>query len=229
MIIPVWATVILLACALFVLWRHVLPKLPYAVAAFIGFFLHLRAAKAVDVHRGPIWAHAPHFILRAYQTRMQYQTTLRYPDLDFNYSKGIVNNITKGERWLDSMAHLLSMGSHYGNVTVIKNEPDLKVNETMEFVIGVLPGNEDYAPLRALILHPMSSVVESVIGFDLVKLQRTVNHYMPDVEAVVVFDPRSLVDKQWNTITYLAAVNGSLYGEWYDVDHLLFKMPKDEK
>jgi len=227
--IPTWATVILLACALFVLWRHVLPKLPYAVAAFVGFMLHQQAAKAIGVHRGPIWAHAPHFILRAYKTRMQYQTTLRYPDLDYNYAKGIVNNITKGERWLDSMAHYLSMGRHNATVTVIKNGPDLKVNETLEYVVGVLPGNEDYAPMRALILHPMSDAVESIIGFDLAKLQKAVKHYMPDVEAIMVYEPRSLVDGKWNTIAYLSAFEGSMCGEWYDVDHLMFKIPKDEK
>uniref|UniRef100_A0AB39CEB1 Uncharacterized protein n=1 Tax=Pseudomonas phage HRDY3 TaxID=3236930 RepID=A0AB39CEB1_9VIRU len=223
--IPVWALAILLACALFVLWRWALPRVLRFVLALMGFFWHLSAAKLYKMPTGPIWALAPHYVLRAYQNRNDYTTSVRHPDIAFNYRYGVLNCMTQDEKWLDELATALWNGRHYMNVTVIKNEPDLKVNETMECVVGVLPANEDSESVRALILHPMSNTVESVIGFDLKRLLKTVAHYMPDVEAVVIHGPRSMIDRKWNTIEYLAALDG----RWHDIDHLAFKIPRDHK
>nr|DAF93596.1 MAG TPA: hypothetical protein [Myoviridae sp. ctshb19] len=227
MVVPIWAVVLLGLCAVFAVWKigRRLDNVLWLLGAIVGFVYHLKAVKIYKMPRWPIWKRAPFLIWDAFKYRLNVEVTVRYPDISFHYHHGIKNRVTGDVAWLTHIASALNKNRLRAVVPIQKNEPDLKINETMEITVGSLPGPHlvGTEPLKVLYLHPNSSLAEAVIGFDLLKLFRTVKHYMADIDAVAVVDPRAMIDGRWNTIEYLSATNGV----WADKDHLLFKIPKE--
>ena len=230
MTIPLWlwyigyaAVVVSILAVLYALYK-LLPRFLLFLVACVGFYFHLRAAKLYNMPRGPIWAHAPHHVWRAYQNRLDYQTGLRFPDIEFNYRYGIKNLITKNDHWLDEIAAGLSHGAQLMQVTITRDGQNRVMNEHMDVAVGVLPEQPDYPSCHALLLQPQSNAVEAVIGFDLVRLMKTVNHYSQDIQVIAVMAPRSTIEMR-NTIEYLSTCKGI----WADIDLLLFELPPREK
>jgi len=220
MAINFWVLTPLVLCALFCLLL-VAKKIPWFLGAMVGFYYHLKAAKIYHLPRWRIWLYAPALIWGAFKNRLDYGVMLRDPDISFNYRHGIKNHITNNVRWLDYVAAFLRNGRTVGVVPMVKNEPDLKINEDMEITVGNLRGLYlvGQARQQVLFLHPRTPAAEMVIGFDLARLLKTVEFYAPEIDSVVVVDPRSMIDGKHNTIEYLAA----RHGVWVDKDHLAFK------
>jgi hypothetical protein len=212
------------AALLFVFIKYVLPALLGLIAALFGFRAHLRIAKLYGIDTAPIWAKAPRHIFCAWMEHNDYCVTLRSPDLSFHYRTGTNNAVTQNEPWLDQLATALRNGRTIMRLDVLKDGVDLQVNETLDCSIATLPGilGQD-GFYRVMFLYPESPVMESVLGFDLQRMFKTVNYYMPGLDYVVVVNPRQLIDGKYNTIEYLSATNGT----WIGSDHLAFKIPKE--
>lgn len=213
------------AAMLFVFFKYVLPSLLWLAAAVFGFRCHLRIAKLHGIDTAPIWAKAHRHIFCAWMEHMDYHVTLRDPDLSYHYRTGTHNTVTKNEPWLDQLATALRAGRTIMRLDVFKDGIDLQVNETLDCSIATLPGIlGQEGCYRVMFLYPESPVMESVLGFDLQRMFKTVNYYMPGLDYVVVVNPRQLIDGKHNTIEYLSATNG----KWIGSDHLAFKIPKGE-
>lgn len=220
-----YAALVIAALALiYVGIRYVLPSMLWLAGAVYGFRAHLRIAKLHGIDTAPIWAKAHQHIFRAWMEHMDYCVTLRSPDLSYSYRTGTHNTVTQNEPWLDQLATALRNGRTIMRLDVFKDGVDLQVNETLDCSIATLPGilgQEGF--YRVMFLYPESPVMESVIGFDLQRMFKTVNYYMPGLDYVVVVNPRQLIDGKHNTIEYLSATNG----KWIGSDHLAFKIPKE--
>lgn len=211
------------AAIVFVFVRHILPSLLWLLGAAVAFTYHVRVAKVHGVPTAPILANAPRHIFCAWMEKLDYGVTLRDPDLSYHYREGTSNHITNNEPWLDQLATALYRKRTIIRLDICKNGSALQLNETLDLSVATLPaGAPGEVNVRAMFVYPESNVVESLIGFDLQRMLKTVNHYMPDVECLIVVRPRSMVDGKYNTIEYLSTLTGT----WIDSDHLSFPIPR---